>query len=283
MNQFMRWVENSNGAENESRLGSSSSSSSRPSLIRTKCSFDGNDETFSLVALNMLSRYTYFGLSPADAICDTLVTPRERSCFLEALSVRKMYSNQQHHHLSPSTVSLIQTVDDNFGKDLVRIVEMEGGPSVMTFTTYGTGIGADLSTATSQQQQQRQGMCHRQPTSRRCSEDRRSSCRSKKGGTSSGKRVRAFFFPEHHHSAAGGMFGATTKGGGKGTTTVRNIDWKLAEAIEQVNNLTLDGMHASPTATEASTISSSSLAYEPPTAPTARPVHFHEEYSNKMF
>lgn len=270
----MRWVENStgSGAESEGRNGSV-----RPSLIRTKCSFDGNDETFSLVALKMLSRYTYFGLSPADAICDTLVTPRERSCFLEALSVRKMYSNQHHHHLSPSTVSLIKTVDDSFGRDLVRIVEMEGGPSVMTYTCYATDNSTDLSTSNSHSSQRR-GIGQRQ-LSRRFSEDGRS-CRTRHGGSSSssgkGTTMRAFFFPD---SAT--RFAPPTKGK---TTTVRNIDWKLAQAIEQVSSLTLDGMNTSPTATEASTSSSSSLAYEPPPVASPQPLQFDNSmHSNHVF
>ena len=268
MNQFKRWVENNNNNNGSEAEGRYATSSSRPSLIRTKCSFDGNDETFSIVALNMLSRYTYFGLTPADAIRDTLVTPRERSCFLEALSVRKMYSNQQHHHLSPSTVSLIQTVDDNFGRDLVRMVEMEGGPSVMTYTSYGANSNGYDPSTTNSHCPQKQGMSQRHHGERR-------SCRNKKSGSSgsSGKRVRAFFFPD-----SGGRFGSAK---GK-STTVRNIDWKLAEAIEQVSSLRLDGMSTSPTATEASTISSSSLAYEPP-AVFAQAAQFQEGQSNNMF
>ena len=261
---------------------SSSSSSSRPSVIRTNCSFDGNDETFSIVALNLLSRFTYFGSTPADAICDTLETPRERSCFLEALSVRKMYSNQRHHHLSPSTVSLIQTVDDNFGKDLLRIVEMEGGPSVMTYTCFGntnttnsaTADQPTATTTTTMQNHRQQGSCQRYPAPWRGAEDRRSSKNnSKKGTASSGKRVRTFFFPD----ATAGLFGVT-----KTKTTTRNIDWKLADAIEQVSSLRLDGMNTSPTATE-STISSSSLTYEPPPLPPMEQGHLQGDQLNKMF
>lgn len=246
MNHIQRWAENTLSGY-DTKVTSSSFSSSRPSLIRTTNSFDGNDETFSFVALNLLSRCEYFGLTPSDAIHATLVTPRERLSFLEALSVRKMQAHQAHHHLSPSTVSLIETVDTRFGKDLVRIVETEDSMAHMkpacelSAHTLDSSIETKNGTAAMHGQQPQVGTFHIHPPQRRCADQRREN------------RTRAFFFPD-----SSAIWGSRTRG----KMTTRNIDWKLAEAIEQVTSLRLDGIDMSPpTTTKAST---SSLGYEPP-------------------
>lgn len=245
MNQLKRWVENK----------SAGAGSSRPNLnLRTSNSYDC-EERFSIVALNMLSRYEYFGMKPEDAIRETLVTPKDRSCFLEALNVRKMYSHQHEHHLSPSTVNLVKTVECNFGKDLTRMVEKESSPCGNMGNTSHIAMGAAgyESNNTPITREQQNAVFQAQPClmiQRKCSQTHQG--RGKRISTSKGQVPRAFFFPD-----TTSLFSVTSS-----KVTARNIDWKLAEAIEQVSSLRLDGMPMSPTTT-CSTVSSG-MSYEPP-------------------
>mmetsp|Transcript_18917 Transcript_18917/g.24332 ORF Transcript_18917/g.24332 Transcript_18917/m.24332 type:complete len:269 (-) Transcript_18917:184-990(-) len=253
MNQFKRWVENSNGSSEQRK-------SSRPSLnLRTVNPYDW-DESFSIVALNLLSRYEYFGMKPEDAILETLATARERFSFLEALNVRK-----HQHHLSPSTVNLVQILDQNFGRDLARMVEKDSPASSAGPSMENDGSVANSMATINPSNQQQNAMFAQHScvkAQRKRAEERRSRSKGNTCTSTRGKMgKRAFFFPD-----TTGIFGVTNS-----KVTTCNIDWKLAEAIEQVSSLRLDGMSISPTATE-STVSgaSSSMSYEPPTVMAAQ-------------
>lgn len=264
MNQIKRWVEHKEGFR-----------SSRPTLnLQTVNSYDC-DESFSIVALNLLSRYEYFGMKPEDAILETLVTPRERLGFLEALNVRKMYTYQTQHHLSPSTLNLVQTLDSNFGEDLTRMVERESPTMASSASAENTGRLANVADNTAHMAGDtmfRQHPCVK--TQRKNVEERHSKARGSRS-TRGNLGKRAFFFPD-----TTGFFGVTTSS----KVTARNIDWKLTEAIEQVSSLRLDGMAMSPTAT-ASTVSgtstsSTALSYVPPTVSGTMAQELHQQHSD---
>ena len=264
MNQIKRWVEHKEGFR-----------SSRPTLnLQTVNSYDC-DESFSIVALNLLSRYEYFGMKPEDAILETLVTPRERLGFLEALNVRKMYTYQTQHHLSPSTLNLVQTLDSNFGEDLTRMVERESPTMASSASAENTGRLANVANNTAHMAGDtmfRQHPCVK--TQRKNVEERHSKARGSRS-TRGNLGKRAFFFPD-----TTGFFGVTTSS----KVTARNIDWKLTEAIEQVSSLRLDGMAMSPTAT-ASTVSgtstsSTALSYVPPTVSGTMAQELHQQHSD---
>lgn len=92
----------------------------RPPPVRTSSTYD-DEEAFSRVALNLLSRYQALGISASETIKTVLVKPGDKASFLEGLSVRK----SQMSHLSPSTATLVESVDQNFYKELIRMVEEE--------------------------------------------------------------------------------------------------------------------------------------------------------------
>eukprot|EP00523_Entomoneis_sp_CCMP467_P001149 CAMPEP_0168748920 /NCGR_PEP_ID=MMETSP0724-20121128/16431_1 /TAXON_ID=265536 /ORGANISM="Amphiprora sp., Strain CCMP467" /LENGTH=275 /DNA_ID=CAMNT_0008796777 /DNA_START=48 /DNA_END=875 /DNA_ORIENTATION=- len=273
MNQLKRWVSEHNG--------DGARASSRPNLnLRTSNSYDC-DERFSIVALNMLSRLEYFGMKPEDAIRETLVTSRDRSAFYEALSLRKMFGHQPEHHLSPSTLNLVQTLDCSFGRDLARMVEREN-PTPCGSTENDCNQANAMNTATTphrgqwHQQQQQNPMFQPHPCVKQQMKNVRGSHSRCKGSSSSkGRAPRAFFFPDN------GFFGVTSS-----KVTTRNIDWKLAEAIEQVSSLRLDGMATSPTATESMFGSSASCdIYEPPhlAAGGQNQAWTNDQNSNQMY
>ena len=176
--------------------------SDRPSVIQTDNNYD-DDESFTLASLNLLSKHEYLSLTPRDAINSTLVFPKERSMFLDALYIRKTRVG----HLSPSAASLVQNVEKIFGVELRKIVDRE---SCMTNPHHG-GKFFHLNTS-------------RQPST---------PCRE--------KNRRTFCFGES------AFFGGCK---------VKKLDWKLTEAIEQVQSLRLDGSPAGP--------SSATQTYTPP-------------------
>lgn len=195
----------------------------RPPPLRTVGTYD-DDEFFNNVALNMLSRYGALNLSVEEAICSTLISPRNRASFYESLCARSTRSC----HLSPSQRSLIQDTRRVFGKALKRIVEAES-PSHHTHNY---------------QQQQHQQHCdiflkngmdisdtHHPPvTPRHHNYSGGGWC--PKSTTSEKKKKGRKFFPDSDSSKSGGFFRSRK---------VQNIDWRLAEAIQQVQTLRLDG------------------------------------------
>lgn len=122
MDGLKTWMEQQpgHGSKPNCRARAVSDSFSPPSDIQTDNTYD-DDESFTMVSLNLLSKHEYLSLTPRDAINSTLVFPLERSMFLEALYIRK----SRVSHLSPSAASLIQNVEHIFGVELKKIVDRE--------------------------------------------------------------------------------------------------------------------------------------------------------------
>lgn len=184
----------------------------RPPPLRTVGTYD-DDEFFNNVALNMLSRYEALSLSASEAICSTLVSPKTRASFLEGLHTRLARASS----MSPSARSLIQNTTKVFGQELRRIVESESPCS--SYGKQSPCFDRNLPPATPRH-------VLRGPNSVTCS------LPSTTGADKKKKKVRRFF-PDCDSKSVGGGFFRTRK--------VQNIDWKLAEAIQQVHTLSLDG------------------------------------------
>ena len=243
---------------------------SRPPPLRTSSTYD-DDDTFHSVGLNLLSLYEGLGMSAEQVILATLINPKQRVSFLEALCVRldrSSISNQQ----------LLQALDQTFGKalqDLVQAESKETAENGGVYCFYGNNPVAPRHTSTnvprrlshpSQQQHHLGGGRNAFPEQPEISM------------SSSGSSVMSLGGKSHHshHSS-----GSNTGNKSKKTTPrrffpddcysffrskrrVQNIDWSLAEAVKQVEHLQLDGMVTSPPAT-----TSSKNTYEPPRSTTS--------------
>ncbi len=198
---------------------------SRPPPLRTSSTYD-DDDAFNNVALNLLSRHETLGLTPQEAILATLFDHSQRASFYEALCIRL----ERFTHLSPNTTSIVQCVHDNLGKDLKQMVLSESKGALSCYTNKPVAPRGNIGY-----------------------------CRNMK------QLVQRRFFPEggdkqqsNNHSSSGGntiLFGSSKR-------RVQNIDWKMAEAIQQVNQLRLDG--TSPIQQQQHPPMKSS-GYEPPT------------------
>ena len=179
----------------------------RPPPLRTVGTYD-DDEFFNNVALNMLSRYEALNLSASEAIWSTLVSPRNRASFLEGLYTRSARTSS----MSPSVRSLIQNTTDAFGRELRKIVESE--------TPGGTYA--------------KESPCFENlpPTTPRHVARGHSGAFSMPTG---GKKKSRSFFPDCD-SKPGTCTGSLFR-----SRKVQNLDWKLTEAIQQVQALKLDG------------------------------------------
>ena len=176
----------------------------RPPPLRTSSTYD-DDDAFNSVALNLLSRHRALDLSVAEVIKCTLVKPQDRASFFEGLQHRKC----RVVNISPSTYSLLQDTDRTFGSELRRIVESESSilkrqnvlPTPRNNMLSSGSSGSSSSGAA--------------PLSTR--------------GTAPKKRKTRRFFPDCDSSV---LFRSRR---------VQNIDWRLVDAISQVQSLKLDG------------------------------------------
>jgi hypothetical protein len=233
MDRFLKlWVESARVSSSFDETSSNNHCSppihqrylSRPPPLRTSSTYD-DDDAFNNVALNLLSRHNTLGLSAQEAILATLIDSNQRASFYEGLCVRL----DRTTHLSPNTSSLVQCIYETLGKELKDMVtsETKGAPYYPNKpVTPRSNMGY---------------------------------CRNVK------QLVQRRFFPEGvgtekqqqqqmmSPSIGGGvaLFGSKRR--------VQNIDWKMAEAIQQVNHLRLDG--TSPTVQHMKSVS----VYEPPT------------------
>lgn len=210
----------------------------RPPPLRTIGTYD-DDEFFNNVALNMISRYEALNLTVQEAIYSTLICPRSRASFYEGLCSRISRTSS----MSPSVRSLVQSMKSIFDKELKKIVDSEspGGfyskqqafpdfdcppitpRSILRVSSSGSAASVGNNTAKAAQ------------------------VATKKKKQSS-KRM---FFPDSSGDSKGRGFFRTRK--------VQNIDWKMAEAITQVQSLRLDGDERTPTNRPVS-----GLGYQPP-------------------
>jgi hypothetical protein len=205
----------------------------RPPALRTSCTFD-DDEVFTNVALNLLSRYEALGLSAEEAILATIISPRGRWSFLEGLNFRLTNPTR----CSPTAASLIYKVDTTFGQELKRLVRAE---------SYLGGNCAVKRQGGFQPPSPR----HIHPKTPASGSAMLHSSSSSSSSTMKSKGGRRFFPDSECLSKS---FFRSKR--------VENIDWHLVEAIEQVQTLQLDG-------TEPVARSRSDLhgCYRPPTSP----------------
>lgn len=257
-----------------------------PPPLRTSNTYD-DDEAFTNVSLNLLSRQNGLGLSPIETVMATLISPKQRSSYYDGLTSRLDRLIQ----LSPSLISIVQSIESIFGTDLRSIVEKEccitnattivnnvaetstalsntstgnngGGTAIIplfqrlppiaprhvssSVTTTSSSIGtvvSDLSIATSTS------------SISRCSKASNTSCDTKIMKQQRKKRRR--FFPDTNSTtscrshtnkctANNNIISTSSSLSSSSSffrnkTRVQNIDWKLVQAIQQVETLRLDG------------------------------------------
>lgn len=173
-----------------------------------------DDEAFNSVALNLLSRHHALDMTIEEILSSTLLKAQDRASFLEGLQHRRFRA-------ATTTVSLVQEVDKVFGSELRRMVEAET-------TTLKRQNRDDLMTPRSLN-----------GTAMLVSSGSgSSSCKQAKPKKIKSRR----FFPDCDSN----IFLRSRR--------IQNIDWKLVEAITQVQSLRLDGAASS----------DENVDYEPP-------------------
>jgi hypothetical protein len=214
MDHLKVWVESHSRSRDEGAALTSSTTSNgfRPPSLRTSSTYD-NDETFNKVALNLLSWHEGLNLSVQETIMAILLSPRERSSFFEGMHIRLSRSA----HFSPSTASLVQTIESKFGTELKQIVEEESGEKNL-HPFYNRQESSDSLP----------------PTTPRHIRSNSSVDSSEPSISATGSK---------HTSNRRRFFSETTPGPASffRAPKVRNLDWKLTETIEQVQSLRLDG------------------------------------------
>lgn len=232
MDRFLKiWVESARVSSSFDESSSSNSVNnspptynhgyiSRPPPLRTSNTYD-DDEAFSNVALNLLSRHDTLGLTAQEAILATLFDHSQRVSFYEGLCIRL----DRFTHLSPNTTSLVQCVHEKLGNDLKQMILSESKGAPCCYTNKPVAPRGNIGY-----------------------------CRNVK------QLVQRRFFPEGGDKQQISSGNNTILFGGS-KRRVQNIDWKMAEAIQQVNQLRLDGM--SPMQQQ---IHTKTVVYEPPTS-----------------
>ena len=206
MNRFMLCSEPKSSSSDGGTFSEETDESSvemwgRPAPLRTVGTYD-DDAFFSNVALDMISRYDGLALSLSEAICSVLVSPRSRASFLDGLYCRL----SRPAHMSPTTHTLAQKTNEIFGQELRRLVEMGNAENPPHYHPKHSECNRGFPPKTPRHVVG--------PTS--------------SGSNSQKKKKRRSFFPD-----CDSVLFRSRK--------VKNIDWKLAEAIEQVQSLRLDG------------------------------------------
>lgn len=209
------WVESARSSSFDSSGPQFQCGIARPPPLRTSSTYD-DDDAFNNVALNLLSRHETLGLSSTEAILATLINAKQRASFYDGFCARLDRSS----HLSPNTASLVESLERSFGKELKGMVmeECKGQPYYTTkpvcprHTVVPCGDNSGNSSATTSTTT----TCHNAAAKKKSNPRR--------------------FFPDVDKTAAPsmGLFGSKRR--------VQNIDWKLAEAIQQVEHLRLDGL-----------------------------------------
>ena len=214
-----------------------------PPPLKISNSNYAREETFKKVSLNLLSRFEALELSAAETIQSTLINPEDRSAFYEALRFRLALLARQEAH----TASLVRQIHRVFGEELRNMCHHHHVP---TNSQTLVGIGEQPGKLHFQSS----SSSFHQPPPITPRNDHISSTRvyggyhnNNMGPTPPRRRS---FFPD---------------AGGEGNSAdvrppkIRNIDWQLANAVQQVVSLTLDG----PPPTEKRDFA----CYEPPTTP----------------
>ena len=181
--------------------------SRRPPPLRTSGTFD-DDEYFNSVALNMLARYQALNLSSSETIRSSLPSAKIRASFFEGMCSRLARASG----MPPSIQTLLLSTKEAFGDELNVMVESENHFQVHTSFPSGNGVDS-LPPITPRHTAK--------------------SFASRVFGQSSTKKNNRSFFPD-----------GDSKPGLFRTRKVQNIDWKMAEAIQQVQTLRLDGQNS---------------------------------------
>lgn len=162
-----------------------------------------NEDAFLNVSLNLLARYQALNLTSAEAIEATLITPEERISFYKALCFRMAQESQVGSY---STSSTIQSIHQEFGEDLQRMCKQHLSslepPCLEGFQAPMAPRNIHGSVG-----------FHRFLNPRKLMQTKRRS-----------------FFPESDSRNSRQTMNAK----------VRNIDWQLASAVQEVSSLRLD-------------------------------------------
>jgi hypothetical protein len=199
-----------------------------PPPLKISNSNYANDDTFKKVSLTLLSRFEALETSAAETISATLVSQEERASFYEALRFRLALLPRQEMH----TGLLAQQIEHVFGEELRNQCHHHHVLSNSLKLGEQPGLlrqpPPPITPRNDQISSYRvHGRCHQmEPPARRRS-----------------------FFPDAGCDGKSAMM----------PTKIRNIDWQLANAVQQVVSLSLEG----PPPTEKREFA----CYEPPTTP----------------
>jgi hypothetical protein len=160
-----------------------------------------NDEMFLNISLNMLARYEALNLTAKEAIESTLVSPEDRSAYYQALSFRLAHITGLREN---SLTSVILRIDEEFGVELKAMVTALAGNKPKPIQAPMTPCNA-----------RNPGRLTRFLI-------------PLKGA----QKVQRCFFPENDGRTSRSVMNSKK---------VRNIDWHLATAVQQVVSLSLDG------------------------------------------
>lgn len=228
MDRLRQWLESRNTNSDDGPY-----ISIRPPPLRTSNTYD-DDEAFNTASLHLLSRYEALSLSSSEAIISILVTTKQRASYYDGLCVRL----DRLSHLPLSVAKLVRSVDKAFGNELRCIVGQESNGKGMNpyhKPNAPRHVVSDHYNASS------------------CNDSHCSSTNSQRKKMKKSRR----FFPECNGSfdsnKSSNAFFRKNK--------VQNIDWKLAQAIERVETLRLDGDDDEPTISGSN---SSMGSYMPP-------------------
>jgi hypothetical protein len=217
MDRLRQWLESRN-----TNFDDGPYISIRPPPLRTSNTYD-DDETFNNASLHLLSRYKALGLSSREAIVSLLVTPKQRVSYYDGLCVRL----DRLAHLPSTTAKLVHSIDQTFGNELRYIVEQESN---------GKGMNPYHKPIAPRHVSSDHHHHHHHHTSS-SNNSHGSSTNSQKNKMKKSRR----FFPECNGSFDSNKSSTNNVSFFRKNNRVQNIDWRLAQAIERVETLRLDG------------------------------------------
>ena len=184
-----------------------------------------NDDAFTNVSLNLLARYEQLNLTATESIQATLASHEERSAFYEALCFQKSQISQMGAY---SASSMLQKIDEAFGAELKSMCmphHQAAGPTTHEHVPAPMTPRNDRNPATA-------NSFHHFLNPR---------------GVRQQQAQPRCFFPDSGPRSSRYLM----------QKKVQNIDWQLAQAVQQVVSLSLDGPAAK-------TETPSFARYEPP-------------------
>lgn len=162
-----------------------------------------DDETFMNVSLNLIARFEALNLTAAESIMSTLVCPDDRLAYFEVLCSKL---SQIHGVGGYPTGSMIHRLDQEFSNELRNLCSQ-----------HLSGEGCTNLKSAQAPMTPRHG--RNQESFNDFFLNKRGNCQSRR------------FFPDIEPKSSRQMK----------RNIVRNIDWHLASAVQQVKSLSLDG------------------------------------------